>query len=200
MPPKKAKTRKKAANKAEAPEKKRGRPAKKKERAKKKKTEQRIPWEHIKLRYITGDDKPSYRILGKEFHCAYPDICIKAKKEGWKELREQHHNNVLTKSKQIIEDGQTDDIVKYVESLKRMAERLDKWAAVIPPNSLEGISKELREITKQLEKYLGGNVGQMAYTVEERAAWKAWMARLREKDTELFTEFARLAQLEDNET
>lgn len=57
-----------------------------------------VDWLKIKTEYINGDI--SYRKLAEKYSIPFPTLRDRAVGEGWKTLRNEHHNDIVTRTEQ----------------------------------------------------------------------------------------------------
>lgn len=88
-----------------------------------------VDWLKIKSDYINGGG--SYRKLAEKYEVSFNTLQDRAKREGWKEQKESHHDKITTNSLQKTEEKISDALsneaaakVRIRGKLIRMAE---KW-------------------------------------------------------------------------
>ncbi|MFH1538653.1 MAG: hypothetical protein ABIH66_06825 [bacterium] len=112
------------------------------------------PWKKIQLRYVTGEDRPSYCHLAREFGLAYSTVQGRSSKENWRSQREKHRNNVIVKAQQKIEKMQSIDLAKSVQILEGLIAKMVGRLNGAGTHSIESLAREIRETVKTLNVYL----------------------------------------------
>ena len=116
-------------------------------------------WQAIKTEYITTDT--SYRKLAQKHGVGYPAICHRSKAEGWISLREQHHNDTITKTLDKISTDEAnraakihsvaDKLLLRIEAMVDQDEKLDEKALRTLVASVKDL-KEIQSVRSELDR------------------------------------------------
>ena len=106
-------------------------------------------WQAIKTEYITTNT--SYRKLSQKYGIGYQAICHRSKKEGWIAMREQHKNNITTKTLEKISQQKANRAVMIHSVADKLLLKIDALAdrpGMMPKDvrSLVAAVKDLTEI------------------------------------------------------
>lgn len=86
-------------------------------------TEKRkIPWETIKLEYITGDE--SYRELAEKYGCSFSRLSEIAREESWPEQRVKYRDTVVKKAVQKAVSKESRELAKGLLDAEEAADAL----------------------------------------------------------------------------
>ena len=102
-------------------------------------------WTSIKTEYVTNPDS-TYRELSAKYGVHYTNIAKKAKKEDWKQQRQQHVKNVQKKAQQAVEKRQVNRAARLDEAADLLLERVFELMA----------SGDQAMVTSQALKHLSG--------------------------------------------
>ena len=100
-------------------------------------------WQAIKTEYITTDI--SYRKLALKHGVSYQAICHRSKEEGWIGLREQHTNNTVSKTLDIISDQQVERATKLQSVADKLLKKIEAMADSV------GTAKDLRALSAAMK-------------------------------------------------
>ncbi len=114
-----------------------------------------VDWNLIRTEYVTT--RCSYTDLARKYNLNRTTIGVKAGKENWVQLREQHEANALTKTVKEIEKHQSKRMTKLFDLtdkvLKTLLDAVDgkdgesaKALVLSDPKKITGAIKDLKEI------------------------------------------------------
>jgi uncharacterized protein YqfA (UPF0365 family) len=107
-----------------------------------------LDWSKIKTEYIT-DESTSYRKLAKKYGINYTTIGEKARKEGWKQEREQFQTKSLSKTLNKIAERQSDRAAKFFVLTDALYDKLVEALKLVDPNDTQG----LRQLTASVKDW-----------------------------------------------
>ena len=143
-------------------------------------------WQAMKTEYITTDT--SYRKLAEKNGVSTTQVANHAREEGWRALREQHLQNVCTKTLEALAQHQADNMArvqgitdKLLDKLEKAVDELNitlatntKKTKVIEYNNPERPDKPTKEIIDEVEEIV------QTMTIVDRAGLKAITSALRD--------------------
>ncbi|MFH1538000.1 MAG: hypothetical protein ABIH66_03515 [bacterium] len=153
-----------------------------------------IPWDEIRLAYITRPDRPSFYRLEMEFGLGDKTVQRRGKREGWGQKRDEHHNGVVTEAQKKIGEKQTIDLAKTIEMLNGLLERLNWELDGAKANSLEGLAREIRETIKTLNVYLVQPTDRIELKAAQKAELNEVLDWMEEASAEMYVKFRRAVE------
>ena len=84
-----------------------------------------INWEAIKCEYIT-DSTTSYRKLAEKYGVSYQAICHRSKDEEWRDLREQHLNDTVSKTVKKIGKKKADKMARIDDLAGKLLDKVEQ--------------------------------------------------------------------------
>ncbi|MFH1537967.1 MAG: hypothetical protein ABIH66_03350 [bacterium] len=147
-----------------------------------------IPWDEIRLAYVTRPDRPTYYRLEQEFGLGRTTVQKKGKTENWKEFRREHHNGVLSDAQKKVGEKQIPDLAKSIEILNGIIERLVWEMDGARAQSLEGLARETRRTIKTLNVYLERPTERNELTEEGMEKLAETLLKIKKKAPEEYAE------------
>lgn len=146
-----------------------------------------MDWEAAKIEYIT-DTKASYRSIATKYGVSSTQVANRSKAEGWRDLREQHLQNLCTKTLESIADHHADKLARIQDITDKLLDKLEQAVAelnitlatnthktkVIEYKNEQRPDKPTKEVIDEIEEIV------QTTTIVDRAGLKAITSALRD--------------------
>lgn len=148
-----------------------------------------MDWSAIKTEYIT-DESSSYRKLAEKYGVSYTSIGVKARQEGWAELRTQYLNETLSKTLSAMSKKQAEKASRLQSVADKLLTKIEKAVDNFEIEELFTDKQALRQITAALKDIKDIQMIRSEQDLREQEARIKKLQKEAEKDDDTVSEIA----------